>query len=133
MKTLFSRVLNWLAKPPAEPSADAPAYEYPNDEDSTLEEAMAAVWKWYLRLEQQVQIGVQGMGATLEQVDAQQASFKHGVLEWENSAAPDRVEIQSEEAFRQRFLEWARKRVRPYSDTGEFALAVDAFDEKQSI
>ena len=50
MKTLLQRLWSKLLKHPATGSAEAdPAmelYEYPNDENASMEEAVGAIWRW---------------------------------------------------------------------------------------
>lgn len=131
MKSFFRRLVTRLLKHPVSAAPDDPPYGYPNDDDSTMDDAVAAIWKWYVRLGRQVQISVQGMGASLEQYDIHDADFKDGVLLWEDVANPDRIEIHSEEEFRQCFLDWPKKRVRPFSDSGEFSFTVYALDDER--
>lgn len=76
MKAFFQNLLAKLLKHPVPEDPDAPPYTYPNDEESTMEEAVASLWKWYVRLGRQVQISVQGMGGSLEQYDIQDADFR---------------------------------------------------------
>ncbi|MDZ4290167.1 MAG: hypothetical protein U0984_19530, partial [Prosthecobacter sp.] len=56
-------------------SPKGPPYEFPNDEDSNMDEAVASIWKWYNRLGKQIQISVQGMGNSVEQYNIQDADF----------------------------------------------------------
>lgn len=130
MKAIFQKLIHWLSSRPAGAPSDAPPYEYPNDTDATMQEAVLSIWKCYLQLGKQVQINIQGMGGTLDQYDIHDANLKDGVLSWEDHENPDRLEIHSEAAFRQRFLPWVQKRVKPFSDTGEYAFGVYAIDDQ---
>ncbi|MGV3663976.1 MAG: hypothetical protein ACO1TE_27640 [Prosthecobacter sp.] len=131
MKSFFRDLFAKLLKHPTPAGSDDPPYGYPNDDDSTMEEAVASIWRWYERLGRQVQISVQGMGGSLEQYDIHDADFKDCVLFWEDANNPDRIEIHSEEDFRRCFLDWAKKRVRPFEDTGEFSFTVYALDDER--
>lgn len=131
MKSIFRNIITRLLRPWVAADPDAPPYEYPNEADSNLEEAVASIWKWYERLDRQVQIKIQGMGGTLEQYHIEDAVFKEGVLSWKAPADPDRIEIHSEAEFQQCFLEWVKRRVKLFADTGELAFGVYALDDER--
>lgn len=131
MKSFFRNAIDKFLKPSVVVDPDAPPYEYPNDADSTLEEAVASIWKCYERLGRQVQINIQGMGGTLEQYHIENAVFVEGVLSWKDSVERDRIEIHSEPEFRRDFLGWVKRRVQPFSDTGELAFGIYVIDDER--
>ncbi|HYF34640.1 MAG TPA: hypothetical protein VD994_05065 [Prosthecobacter sp.] len=130
--------MSWLLKYPSGGAAssaapeEAEVYEYPNDDDATMEEAVGAIWGWYVKLDRRIRISVQGMGGRLDSYDCHEARFVDGVLAWDDGEGateeqrrqPDAIEVGSEEEFRRVFLDWAKRRVTPWEDTGELAFGV---------
>jgi hypothetical protein len=106
-----------------------PLYEYPNDVESNLDEALNAIWKVYKQNDNFIQIGIQGEGGRGEQFASLEAVLKGGTLHWKDFPEEDWLTVLSAEEFVEKFALWASKRIVPYVDSGDYSLGVD-FSEK---
>lgn len=97
---------------------------YPNELDSNMKAAIVSIWQQYARSGNQIQIGIQGMGETLEHYHHRNAVLKNGLLFWENESDSDPIKIDSLQEFEDKFVAWIEQKMSRFSDTGEFAFGV---------
>lgn len=102
-----------------------PLYEYPNDVENNLGEALNAIWKVYRQNDNFIQIGIQGEGGRGEQIASSEAVLKDGTLHWKDFPEEEWLTVISAEEFVEKFALWASKRIVPYVDSGDYSLGVE--------
>lgn len=124
---MFSKIIRLLLGGHASDIQDAKkveSYEYPNEFDLTTDDAVCSLWQQYIQSGNRIHIVIQGMGGSVEQYHIVHAILKDGLLTWETADDRDPIQVDSLEEFQLKFLDWARKKVTPFSDTGDFAFGV---------
>jgi hypothetical protein len=124
ISNFIRRIFGGSPPDPDPGSPDEEAYVYPNELDSNMKAAIVSIWQQYARSGNQIQIGIQGMGETLEHYHHRNAVLKNGLLFWENESDSDPIKIDSLQEFEDKFVAWIEQKMSRFSDTGEFAFGV---------